>query len=182
MRLRLDDTTQDAMLLAFLLAARIAVESATRRTLITTEYQMFYEQFRAYWDGIDLLSYYLPFMELRKPPIQRVESITYVDIDGATQTLDSSLYQVDTSYIMGRIVPASGAVWPAVTVQPQCVTITYLAGYGNTAASVPQPLVEAIYSLACDIYEHPEFNVESRLEESRAAKWLLNSYKLIGCE
>lgn len=71
-----------------------------------------------------------------KPTLQSVTSITYVDTDGATQTLPPSAYLVDSKSEPGRITPAYGLVWPTTRWQTGAVTIRFVAGYADSA-SVP---------------------------------------------
>jgi uncharacterized phiE125 gp8 family phage protein len=97
------------------------------------------------------------------PPLQSVSSISYIDTDGATQTLSSSLYTVDTTQQPGRIVPAYGEAWPATRDQINSVTITFVAGYSPTSdspadyrANVPRAIKQAIMLLIGHWYEHRE--------------------------
>ena len=79
-----------------------------------------------------------------KPPLQSITSITYVDEDGATQTLATSVYSVDAptgpTCARGRIYPKYEQEWPTTRCEPGAVTVTFVAGYGTTGASVPARL------------------------------------------
>jgi uncharacterized phiE125 gp8 family phage protein len=82
-------------------------------------------------------------------PLISVDSITYVDMDGATQTLDAADYRVVNAGDLVRIEPAYGASWPSVRNVSGSVVITFTAGYRNTATSqgaefVPADLRQAI--------------------------------------
>lgn len=83
--------------------------------------------------------------EIRLPrtPVQSVSSITYVDFEGTTQTLSSSLYTVDTAKKPARIVPAYNQTWPQTRQHIQVVTVTYVAGFG-AASAVPKKFKDAI--------------------------------------
>jgi hypothetical protein len=74
---------------------------------------------------------------LSYPEIISVTSISYIDLNGARQTLDPSLYILSGR----RIVPAYQQYWPLARVQPASVQITYQAGYSGT---IPAPILQAI--------------------------------------
>jgi hypothetical protein len=90
-------------------------------------------------------------IRLPMPRAVSVQSITYVALDGTTQTLDPSLYRVDLNSEPARIVPAPGLYWPqGQTYLPGSVTITYTAGtYGDgvTVDTCPQTIKHAALML-----------------------------------
>lgn len=165
--LRLSGTSDDVLLGGLITAARAAVEKITGRTFITTVYQLYFDVFPL-------------CIELARPPVQSISSITYIDEDGVLQTLLSSEYVVDVASLYGRIVPAYDEEWPDTQGIINAVCVEYKAGYGDAAASVPAPLKEAIKMLASDIYEHPEANVELSLSENKSMSFLLDAYKIPG--
>jgi uncharacterized phiE125 gp8 family phage protein len=87
------------------------------------------------------------------PPLQSVTSITYVDTAGDTQTLDSSKYVVDTAGTPGRIYEAYNTTWPATRDQLNAVTVTYIAGYGDTYEDVPMKIRQGMKILIGQWYE-----------------------------
>lgn len=166
--LSLGGTEDDTLLTGLITAARAALEKITGRTFVTTTYQL-------YFDGFSFLP-----VKLARPPVQSVSSITYVDEDGVTQTLSSSLYTVDVSSLYGRVSPAYGESWPTTRAQDNAVCIEFKAGYGDAAASVPEPLKIAIKMLAADVYEHREANVEIALSKNRSLDFLIAGYMIPG--
>lgn len=84
-------------------------------------------------------------------PLVSVDSIAYVDEAGDPQTLNASLYEVDTAKEPGRVVPAYGQSWPATRGPLNAVTVTYTAGYGQ-AADVPDIAKIAIKMLVAHLY------------------------------
>ena len=69
------------------------------------------------------------------PPLQADNLIiTYVDEDGADQTLASTEYQLDTKRIPGEVVEAFDKTWPATRDQRGAVTVAYNCGYGDASA------------------------------------------------
>lgn len=97
------------------------------------------------------------------PPLRSVTSITYIDTNGDSQTLSSSLYTVDIKSEPGRIVPAYGEAWPVTRDQINSVTVTFAAGYAPTTdspadytANVPRAIKQAMMLLIGHWYEHRE--------------------------
>lgn len=117
------------------------------------------------------------FIELPRPPLVSVSSITYTDTTGVSQTVSPSYYAVSTAWEPGRIRLTYGYSWPATRDVKEAVTITYLAGYA-TAAEVPENWRHAILMLASDIYENDAANIVIQGGEfapSRAWQSLVNS-------
>lgn len=61
-------------------------------------------------------------------PVLSITSVQYVDTDGATQTLSSSLYNLVNYDLEDYIEPVFGGSWPTTRTQRGAVTITYQAG------------------------------------------------------
>ena len=88
------------------------------------------------------------------PPLQSVTSITYVDTDGDSQTLASSLYQVAGVGGSGRarIAPAYGQTWPSTRDQPEAVTVRFVVGYGDNPHDVPEQIRQALMLMVTESY------------------------------
>jgi len=160
------DGSQDDYITQLIIAATGAVERATARALITQTWRLSLDEF--------------PCDEIRipRPPLIAVSSITYVDDNGTTQTLDTDLYSVTTDAEPARIEPAYGEVWPAARCQREAVRVTYTAGYGATSESVPEPIRHAILLMVAHWYNCREPVVEGQLMEvPMSAKWLIDGYK-----
>ncbi len=139
------NTTEDVDVVALLTAAREWVEKRLARALITQTWRYTIDRFPGCLT-----------IELPRPNLLTVSSITYVDNDGATQTMSTNDYAVDTDHFPGRIILAYGASWPSTREHPNAVTITYTAGYGATRASVPAPIKAAIKLRLSDLYMNRE--------------------------
>lgn len=139
---RVTHSVDDAFLGTLRQGAREYCEDYTGRALMPQTWQRVMDRF--------------PFnreLILRYPPLVSVTSITYIDPDGASQTMSSSDYIVDTFSYRGRIALAPGASWPAT----QCdrinaVTVTYVAGYADEDA-VPQKLKQGMLMLIAHHYD-----------------------------
>lgn len=75
-------------------------------------------------------------------PVQAIESVSYVDGNGSSQTLATNQYRLigrDPAYLL----PAIGVAWPFFSPR-EGVTIQFAVGYGTMASSVPEPIRQAI--------------------------------------
>ena len=167
-----DFTDHDSMITGYIIAAREAVEGAVGRQLITATRTVSLESFPCAGEPL-FLSY---------SPVQSITSITYTDLNGDSQTWDSSKYDVDTASVVPRIYPAYDETWPDTACVLNAVTVTYSCGYGETAADVPRALRQLIISVVCSLYEHPESEVEIKLEENKAWRLLMTRYQIRGVE
>lgn len=146
LHLRVDGDDEDDFIAGLLVAAREYFEETTRRALISQTWRLSLDE----WPDE---------IELPKPPLVSVTSITYKDDVGAQTTLSSSVYLVDTESEPGRIVLASGQSWPAGTLYPvNPIQVTYVAGYG-AATAVPERMKQAIKLLLGHWYENREATV-----------------------
>jgi uncharacterized phiE125 gp8 family phage protein len=88
-------------------------------------------------------------------PLISVESIGYLDADGAAQTVDDvdALVTVRDG-LLADITLKAGAAWPATACDPRAVTITFKAGHGAPAA-VPRKVYQAVLLLLAHWYANP---------------------------
>lgn len=115
----------------------------------------------------------LPF-----PPLVSVESVTYIDEDGASQTLATSQYVVDTGTYHGFVRRAYDVTWPGTRCEAHAVRVRFTAGYG-AASAVPQPIKQAMLLMIGHLYTHREaVSEDSMIEVPMAAKYLLAPYRL----
>lgn len=72
---------------------------------------------------------------LPEAPVASVTSITYVDTDGATQTLATSVYELRADDLEAAVVLKYGQAWPSI--QPGSrITLTASVGYSTSPESV----------------------------------------------
>jgi uncharacterized phiE125 gp8 family phage protein len=145
------NTTQDSTLAAALKDAREWAESVTGRQLLQADWKLTLDR----WPCGPI--------ELPMPPLQSVTSIEYLDTAGTLQTLDADTYVVTAPSgprcRAGSISLAYGQCWPFALCQADAIRITFRAGYGSTAASVPGPIVRAIRLAIGTFYEQRENDV-----------------------
>lgn len=122
-------------------AARAHVESYTGTRMITQTLTLRTD------DWYDLAS-------LPVAPVQSITSITYVDTDGTTQTLATSVYEARLYGLDPTIVLKFNQVWPTIRLG-SLITVTAVVGYG-AASAVPPELLQAIKLLTGDMYRFRE--------------------------
>ena len=171
LRVELDFTEDDALILGYTAAAVGLAEKRTKGAFINRSYRWTIDGFPgslssalryAYGsfaaERIEASAY--PWaqsnvLSLPRPPLVSVESITYLDLLGEEQTLDPARYRVLPG-TPGRIALARNAAWPMALDAPGSVAIEYTAGYGNEPADVPAAVVAAIKLLVGSWYRNRE--------------------------
>lgn len=135
---------------ALVVAARKFCEEYTRRALPTQTIRFPLDSF----DG----NIYVPLQ-----PVQSISSITYIDTDGAQQTLATSVYELDE--YRGEMVLKYGQSWPNTRDQVNAVTITAVVGYTDGQSPDTNPLPEdikcAMKLIIGNLYEHRTQDVVS---------------------
>jgi len=117
-------------------------------------------------------------IEIPLPPLQSVTSITYVDANGATQTLATSVYGVDPACEPGAVYLKHGQEWPITRDDRNAVTIRFVAGYGN-AAAVPERLKSAMKLHIADLDANREQS-GNELYENPAYLALISGFRMLG--
>lgn len=167
--LRVDISDDDTLIDAYVKAARQYVEEELGRALITQTWDYTLDEFPS--DGSAI--------QLPKPPLVSVTSVSYVDTSGVTQTLSSSNYIVNTGTLKGEITLAYGASWPATREQAKAVTARFVAGYG-AASAVPESIRTAVRLALGDFYDLRSASIvgESHVTNPAVAA-LLGPYRIV---
>jgi len=160
--LRITSTSDELLVASWIAAARSYFEEQTGRQAVD-----------AVWEwGLDCPPC-VRTLQVPRPPLVEVESITYDDANGDEQTLDPSAYRVlpsilpanagspddpvaiDPHCAPGRIEMISG-IWPATNGRIGSLRIRRRCGYGASADKIPQLLQAALYLLVGHFYAHRE--------------------------
>lgn len=157
------DTSRDSIITSRIVSARQWAENFTRTAFITQTWVGYAADFPL-CSCIGL-----------KTPLQSVTNVKYLDDNGVQQTLDTSLYQVDT--VSASIVPTWGTSWPTVRVQLNSVQIEYVSGYGDPE-DVPESIKEAIKFIVgqWEVFQSSIEGVMRPFTIPNAAKQLLDNY------
>lgn len=171
--LHVDHDDEDQLISILIQSAREIVEQKTNRSLITQTRTMKLDYFPRYCGQ----GYYPEWAAIMLPngPVTSVTSITYYDENEALQTLSSSLYWVDTSSGLPKVVIKNS--WPYTYSMPNAVTVVYVAGYG-LASSVPKAITSAMYLIVGHLYENREQVGDIRYELPFGVDHLLAPYVL----
>ena len=129
--LRVDNTTEDALISDLIVAARMDAEKYLKRSLISQTWQLSYNE------------YVERAVSLPMPPIANIVSVVVTARDGTTQTIDPNTYYLNAAgnklifdnYITGFLIQ-----------------ITYNTGYG-AATAIPQPIKYGIMSHIAALYD-----------------------------
>lgn len=143
----------------------------------------------ATWElGLDRFPCGLEAIELPMPPLQSVESITYLDESGTEQTFgtmqgspeEALEYAVERNKApkFGRIYLRNGYSWPATRCEPNAVRIRFACGFGDCADNVPENIKNWIYVRAASMYQTREAEITGTIAtELKYVDRLLDKYR-----
>ena len=143
LRVGADITEDDGLIAALIVTARQQAEHRTGRALVSQQWRYAIDAF-----PVDSL-------ELPLPKLQSVQSVSYLDSNGARQTLANTEYDVITDELVGRLIPAYGKSWPSCRERPGSVQVSYTCGYG-AASDVPQSIKAWMLLAIAAWYENRE--------------------------
>lgn len=126
-----DITKFDADLLGWIKAARELAEEYTKRSFIEQVWVYSAPEFPGdgcAWDSTAII--------LPRPPLIRINSVTYLDNDGARQALTDDLYFTVLDDEPPRLFPPYNTFWPTGRVQQGAVQVEYVAGYPSAGSPV----------------------------------------------
>lgn len=138
-------TSEDGLIGSLITTAREICEGRTWRAFIEQTRKLFLDA----WPDNEII-------EIPYPPLLSIESITYFDENGTSQTMAASDYQVDIYSTPGRVTPAFDTTWPDLYDVPHAVAIEFKAGYGDDADAVPAKIKQAILLLVGHWYANRE--------------------------
>lgn len=192
-------TTQDDNYISTIVipAARQAVEDELRRVLITQTWLLKRDSFPGFDPKYESSGY--PTILLPKPPFQKINSFTYIDVAGVTQPLlqcNPDGTTVDDQYYGYVLVPGSetqparleppwARPWPPARRIAACVQINFDCGYGPSSDSppvwvsggIPMPIIMGILLEASHLYYNRDAIVATEGKElARGVSALLAPY------
>jgi uncharacterized phiE125 gp8 family phage protein len=131
-------------------SAQLLLRSATRHIEHLTARQFINATWKYTFDAWPIGPVWIP-----KAPLVSVTSITYLDQDGATQTVSSDTYQAVTRELPGSVVLKYGKSWPNARRDTESIAVTFVAGNGADPANVPELAKLAIQRLGTYWYWNP---------------------------
>lgn len=159
--LRVEATADDSLIQGLIQAAREAGESFTGRALIHQTWRLTLDAWPAqplpWWDGVvdgaDIAGPAVAIL-LPRPPLASVTEIRTYAANGVATPVPTSVYDVDSSGLPGRVRLSEGQSWPAPGRSLAGIEIDFVAGYGASAAAVPQTIRLGILAEVARLYEH----------------------------
>lgn len=158
LHLRVVNPDEDDYILSMIIAARHMAEGRLNRTLVqrqlNTTFVSMHER-----------------MRLLKPPIVSVDSVQYVDADGAVQEFS------DFELIGEEVAVSHGVTPPASRYRLDAIRVAYTAGYA--AGEIPQPIVQWMLLSIGTMYDHRATIVNGSISQPLAddfVRWLLQPY------
>lgn len=139
---RIKTRHDDATLQRFLKGAQRAAEGYLRRKLITQTWTQYFDEFD-------------DPLYLRFPPLSSVTSVSYLDTDGDTQVLATSVWEAAEENGIGIVRRKFGQVWAATRGHEDTVWVPFVCGYGDPE-DVPEPIKSAIRIHAAHFYRQRE--------------------------
>lgn len=177
---------------AFIAEARTWIEQQTNIAMTTQTWLVAMDRWPSareeWWDGVRQGSrseLYGPqsYSDITLPryPLQNVSGVNVYDEDGnATAVSVATVFDVDTYSTPGRMNLKRGQTWPIALRANNAIEVTYVSGYGDTAADVPAPLAGAVKRLAAHLYAHRGDGCEMDDAWNKSgAKSMIDSYKLV---
>lgn len=145
LHLRVDTHADDALITSLIKVAREYCETFTGRAFITREIMYSLK----YWPSGR-------YIHLPRPPVVEVDAFSWIDVEGNSNPLTEDVdYHADSD--SATIALPQGKPWPSGGLYPiNPVRIEYRAGYGTTAANVPEYIKAAIKLCIGNWYEHRE--------------------------
>ncbi len=179
--LRVTSSADDAYITELIVAARVAVEEFTGRTLATKTYQLMMDMWpgrrERWWDGtregtMDLIYEAPRWFTLPVPPLRSITSITVYDDADTGVLFASSNYYVDLSDTNreGRVVLRRGATWPPILRVANGVKVIFVAGYSSDAGFIiPTNIKQAIKMIVSHLYKYRGASASSEAEAALTA-------------
>lgn len=133
----IDYDDQDVNIAAFITSARRKIEKRCGRCVAQHELELTVAEFNG--------EICLPM-----PPVRSIVSVSYIDTDGNTQTLDAANYELFEDDLVPFIFPLVD--WPTnVADRPDAVKVRYMSG--DEPDDVPEDIKQAIRLLVGSAFE-----------------------------
>lgn len=143
--LRAGGTLEDVLVSSLVLTSRLQIEAALDVAMIDQSWTLQLDRWPRRSE-----------VEIPLSPLKGVTNVRVRDASGAWQDVPATAYLTDIASRPPRIVFHGGAARPQPGVPAAGIEITFTAGFGATAASVPAPLKHAILLLTAHWYENRE--------------------------
>ena len=168
LHLEVQNSDRDGYIDSLVKSAREYCEQYTGRALINQTWRLYIDEFPSE-------------IRLPMPPFSSLTHLRYVNTSGTLTTMVADTDYTVSAYLEpARVVPAYGTDWPTARSAVDVVQATYVAGYGATAASVPEPIRQACRLLIGHWFENRETIVVGTISATLdfTVKALLEPYRV----
>lgn len=171
LRLDVDEVGEQDLIEQYAASARARAEAITRSRFITQTVQLRLDGFGC---GIG------EAIPLQIAPIQSVAAVRYIDGGGVQRVLPPSEYRLIKSRQPYELWPRYGQTWPVSRADADVVEIDMVVGYGNTGASVPADIRQALRLMIAAMFDNRENIVHGSapVELPEGARQLLSAHTL----
>lgn len=174
LHLKVLTTNEDALITNMITAAREEVEKYCNISLVEQTIEESFPCFPVAENYNTLSSLWLSVS-----PLISIDSINYIDTDGNSQTLATSVYDLDDKTKPGKVTLKYNQTWPSTAKIENAVTVTYKAGFGDTAADVPQTIKQAMLLMLGNWFEKREDDPQTPFTRKIGnAQWLLDKHRV----
>lgn len=162
--LRVEHDDDDDLIEALIVSARMQIEQAARRALITQSWRIVLDRWPASGWIVSPVN-----------PLVSIEAARVFPLEGSANTLDLDVFTLNAAAAPAIIAFERGALsQPGRTVGG--IEIDVIAGYADAAEDVPAPLRQAIRFLVARNYEQRDNVEKSDLPDAVAA--LITAYRV----
>lgn len=144
LRIEEAETSEDGLITSLIVAAREGAEHETRRALIRQTWELAIDAFPPC------------AIQLPKPRLIDIVSVTYVDAAGDSQVLAPGAYTTDVENEPGFLLPAVDTDWPDTYDTANAVRIRFRCGFGAAASDVPDAIKAWMKLRIGALYRHRE--------------------------
>jgi uncharacterized phiE125 gp8 family phage protein len=143
--LRVDVSSEDTLIQSLIMASRLHIEAALDLALVTQSWR--YR--RDAWPRSGCIA-----MPMR--PIQSVTSVQVYARDDSSESIDIADFVLDGDSNPARLVWRGGGAPPKPGRAANGIEIDFVAGFGDAADDVPQPIRQSLLLLVAHWYENRE--------------------------
>lgn len=164
--LRVTDSSEDAYLSQLIVDATQEIEDTTGLALISQTWKLTLDRWpmsrERWWDGeaeghVNIIYDGAKWAAVTIPryPLISVDAVTvYSENSSATSITVANVFDIDTSFLRGRMALKQGATWPVALRSIGAIDIDYTAGFGTKSVHVPAAIKRAIRQFGAYMYEH----------------------------
>jgi len=167
---RIEDSSDDSLLSALIVAARQWAEAYTRRAFVAQTWALYLSR-EPRGDKI----------VLPRGPLLSVSKVLTFDEDDTASEWAATNYYVNCVSMPGEVVLRAEASWPVAARRTNGFAVEYVAGYGANADDVPREVRLAMMQLALHWYENrgEALTSGSYARAPLTIEALLNPYRVI---